>query len=373
MKKQSLLLLLAVLAFGFTRVYGQTTCTTDAFHPAPGVEYDYSVVIPAPYVQDAGHYTWYITQNVNLLDNGSIIPESNSMFTLTPTGSYNIPYNPSGTNLVRPEIQVVWTSAAVASDDPFYLVIKFWGENPTAGCTAMNMKVWQINPVNSFLIEIESILADGTTFTNANSCPNPVVAANVDVTDPANPTVTYDYGLDTIYYKITAQGILGEWLSRLYLTAPFNATYLQAYTSVAWAYDIPNVATSGSWNEYNGDLAAGGEFVSVTHPAVSLNSSDEPITPIYIRIIIDNKHAEHLTAQTIECSINGSYGGTGLDEMPSIWGEGHDPNIPCDPYAWNTTSNTPDDPDTWLKKATWTINARPTVNPGTGTFVVQTP
>jgi len=152
MKKQHLLLLF-VLAFFAGISSGYAQCTPGPLTPASGVEYTYSVTIGVPPAYDGTHvplYDWYVTKNVNILDVPSIIANG-TMFNANPPASYH--NTAAGTN----QILLTWTAAAIADGGPFYLVLRYRENNNTAvpTCSAENIKVWEIKPVNSFLLALE--------------------------------------------------------------------------------------------------------------------------------------------------------------------------------------------------------------------------
>ena len=85
------------------------------------------------------------------------------------------------------------------------------------GCTAENIRVWQINPINTFLLAISGATAAGIMFDPANQCAAPVTGAVV--TPAATPTVEYTYGTNTLYYLVTASGTTGTWTPSVMIPA----------------------------------------------------------------------------------------------------------------------------------------------------------
>jgi hypothetical protein len=345
MKKQHFLLVLLLAIFaGFSSANAQ--CVANGFTPAAGVPYTYDVTIAGSGYTGVGAYDWYVTQNVNILDVPSIIPESNVFFTVDEaTAGYSDYHDAAGSTSNR--INLTWTPAAVSSLTPFYLVLRYSetnsGANPT--CAAENIRVWQIDPINTFLLAIEGAESNGTPFANAEQCPAPVTGALITPNaDPSLASVEITYGQNTLYYRVTGSGILGEW--RPSIRIPALAGLGQNYVSVEWNQDITG---AGAWNSFNVPAAntAGGDFIST----VNANITDAVAgTPILIRIVIDNVNFETLADQPILVGIDGHLP-TGYTES-DIWGPGFDPNDPCDQA------------DEFAKQATYTILARPTINPG---------
>jgi hypothetical protein len=352
MKKQHFLLVLLLAFFaGITNVNAQ--CVANGFTPAAGVPYTYDVTIGTnPAYTGAGTYTWYVTQNVDILLAGGIIGETNTFFTVNETAPYST-YN-DVTNTTN-QINLTWTPAAVSSINPFYLVLRYSENNTTSTptCAAENIRVWQIDPINTFLLAIEGATNAGAAFANAEQCAAPLVSALV--TPNANPllaSVEYTYGVNTIYYRVTASGILGQWRPSIQIPNLANtpAAGLQTYTSVQWTQDLTG---AGTWYDFVGAAGAntGGNFASADANLATVTDAVAG-TPILIRISIDNANYETLADQLILVGIDG-YLPTGFTES-DIWGPGTWPGNP-DPCA---------QADPFAKQATYTILARPTINPG---------
>lgn len=343
MKKQ-ILAFFFLLAIFANLSEANAQCVANGFTPAAGVPYTYVVEIEGTGYSGAGTYTWYVTQNVNLLDAASIITETNAFFTVDETVPFST-YNDvtSTTN----QINLTWTPAAVSSVTPFYLVLRYSESNSTSNpsCSAENIRVWQIDPINTFMLAIEGAESNGTAFANAEQCAAPLLGATITPNpDPTLASVEYTYGENTLYYRVTGSGILGEW--RPSIRIPALAGLGQNYVSVEWNQNIDG---SGTWHTFNvpAGNTAGGDFVSTE----LANITDAVAgTPILIRIVIDNENFETLADQPILVGIDG-YLPTGFTES-DIWGPGFDPNDPCV------------EADAFAKEATYTILARPTITPG---------
>ena len=111
MKKQLLILLMAMFAVGISSSYGQdcpiprpvdpTCLTSDALHPVAGTPYDYTITVPTP--PGTKEYTWFVTQDQNFIASGiltanrEMVPAS---LLIAATGvGYNDPL--TGTNNVN--------------------------------------------------------------------------------------------------------------------------------------------------------------------------------------------------------------------------------------------------------------------------------
>ncbi len=320
MKKQ-LFLLVILLAFfaGITKVNAQ--CIPDELHPAAGIEYTYSVGIGGPgYDGTGGAYDWYITKDVNLLTAGSFLTPG-TMFTVDPATPYH-----DATNGVN-NIKITWTAAAIADGGPFYLVIRYKEANSTANpsCEAENIKAWQIDPINTFLLAL-----DGST----DVCAADVTGALVNAGTPG--TVTLTYGENEIYYTATASGIVGDWRPSIRIPALQTS---QTYVTVEWTEDMTGAA---GWVDMGAaTTAAAQDLVSPSDATVT----DVAGTPILIRVTILNNQWQTLADQPITLAIDG-YLPTAYTVSDIIGGTGTDA---CDPLV------------EFGRTAITTIKARPTI------------
>ena len=345
MKKQHffLVLLLALFA-GISTVNAQ--CVGSGFTPAAGVPYTYDVTITGPGYTGGGDYDWYVTQNVNILDVPSIIPETNVYFTVDEaTAGYSDYHDAAGST--SNQINLIWTPAAVSSATPFYLVLRYSEDNSTSvpTCAAENIRVWQIDPINTFLLAIVGAETNGTPFAAAEQCAAPVTGATITPNaDPTLARVAYTYGENTLFYRVTASGILGDW--RPSIQIPALAGLGQTYIAVEWNQDITG---AGAWHPFVG---AAGTSVAGTYASADTDLAEvlDAVagTPILIRVRIDNANFETLADQPILVGIDGHLP-TAFTESDIIGGTGTNA---CDPEV------------AFGKQATYTILGRPTINPG---------
>lgn len=339
MKKQILFIVVFVLA-AFANVnksYGQ--CVSDPLHPAAGVPYDYEVTISGTTGTSASSYIFYVTKDKDII--GGTKETAGADFAATGTGFAT--YNTAGS---IGKIQLTWTSSALASTTPYYLVVRY-SETSATECTVQNIRVWMINPVNSFLLA--TVGSDlGGDDTKASACPADLLSANVS-TD--NTKVTYVYGSNTLYYKVTASGVTGSWTPSVRLPALTGSAIGQNYVSADWA-----VKGSTTWNTFNltaGDLD-GGDFTSTATNAPSTVAGSD----IIIRIVIANVNYEILTAQAIKIGVDGTMPGN-VNDIKSV----------------TDCANA----DVFAKEGTFTVTARPEVidattnTPNTTDFITKNP
>ncbi len=340
MKKQLLILIVAFVAISFSTAYGQNafdppTCTATALTPAAGATYNYAATISGPGYDGTGDFTWYVTQNTNLLNAGAIIANNAGEIIASGGGSYNTAIaGPAGNN-----IDIIWTSAALANGNPYYLVVKYSQANstttPPGSCTAENLKVYRIIPINTFWLRIESVADAAGAAGGVEQCAAPVIGANI--TEPAG-TVEYTYGQNVLYVKVTASGYTGDWDASLQLT---NIVPDQAIGAITWTVGALNGAFAG------------------TGPYTATLPSTVAGTEIIITIPIDNNHHEARVDQTVAVAIDGSYT-SGTVTFNDRWNASTAPADQCV------------DQPAYLDTVDKIIKARPTIAPvAPNTFVPE--
>jgi len=342
MKKQLFLLVLLLAFFaGTTNVNAQ--CVPDALHPAVGIEYDYVAIIGGPGYDGTGGsaYDWYITQSLNVIDAAAI---------LTPGLYFTVggatPYHNGATGVNH--ILLTWTADALASPNAFYLVLRYREDNATgiSTCSAENIRVWQIDPINTFLLALEGGTLNAGTYqplAGSMTCAADVTAAVVTAGTPG--TVTLTYGENSIYYVATASGIQGNWRPAIRL--PILAA-TQTYVAAEWTSDLTGAA---GWVAFTG-APVPGDFTSPSDATVTNVNG----TSILIRVRLLNNQWQTLADQPITLALDGFLPPTYLDPAGDIIGTGA---TPCDLAA------------PFLRTADYTIKARPTIT-GTPQFLLNT-
>lgn len=301
MKKQILILVLFVLATfaNVSKSYGQTELT-----PIPGTDYDYIVSgTPA-----GGTYAWTV------YDDGTNL--------LTGTQTVAATYYVAVSGVATADFKVNWKPAAVGKT--FYLVVQY--STPAAvpaACTVMNMKVFEVKPVNTFLLTMTLAKSDGSPNAISDVCPPAIVSAAVSGTD-----VKMDYGTTTLYYNVKAEGLVGVWKPTVRIPA-LGAT--QTYQSVKWGATDMGAATTGAQQ----DLTLASDV------AVTIGGSN-----YLVEVVIKNNAYETTTAQIISPEVDGLLGAD--HTVSDILAAGS--ATLADPLGGLT-----------VKKATYSITARPAI------------
>ena len=279
MKKQILILVFLVLATfaSITKSYGQNELT-----PSPGTDYTYGVTLSGGLTGPT--YLWYVTQNVDV-KNGFKEPAGGTYFSMI------------SADMTSTSVKLNWKPAAATKT--FYLVIYVTGVNTASGttCSAQNMKVYEIKPVNRFVLTPTLANADGSVNTKNQICAPDISSALVTA---ATSKVAILYGTTTLYYKIHAEGMDGNWKPSIQLSALGGS--LQEYTSVKWA-DFTGT-TVNALAPFSGTALS-----TVTSGTGMIHSGNVPVTvggkDYLVEITIDNQGFENLLGQTITLGIDG--------------------------------------------------------------------
>ncbi len=316
MKKQILILFMALFALSATQVYAQgpylppTPIHEDCVEldnpltPVAGRPYTYEVNVPYP--EGTKTYHWYVTQDPNFifegaLNDGTAVDEGGPILA---SGSdwYNDPDDAGSTN----EITLTWQSFTLDPDDYVFVVI--WVENLAPdGCVTDNLKVYRIQPLHAFTLTVASIdgeLIHDETDGLLEICVDEVQSAIFDPNHGDHGGVVYDYGQNEFYYAVAAANFSGDFQ----LAASFEG--LQAATPEG---DQGQVATL----YYGTSLAAvqaateGGELITdspividmVTVPDGSYGEGadegdDDAAFMFYIKVVVEHNQFEAFAGVT---------------------------------------------------------------------------
>jgi hypothetical protein len=320
-----------ILAFFAGISSGYAQCTPGPLNPAAGIEYTYSATISGPGYNgnNTSMWDWYITKDVNLITGLVLVPPT--MFTVNAATPYHNPA--TGVS----QLKLTWTPAAVSDGGPFYLVLRYRENNSLSNptCSAENMKVWQIIPVNTFLLAMEGGMLNAGSFVatpGSNTCAANVVGATVN---PAVPNVTLVYGQNTLNYVATASGILGGWRPWIQIPALQSS---QLYVSAQWTADMTG---AGGWVAF--PIVANGSAQTLQSPS-DATVTNVAGTPILIRIVLDNQNWQTLAAQAVTVGLDGFL--ATAYTVSDIQGSGATPCAPEPAFG---------------RTGTFTINARPTI------------
>ena len=340
MKKQILVLIVALFAISFSSSFGQAVhdpaissnpvvCANGPLNPIAGRQYDYQAVINPV----AGMAYWYATKSTQFTTGGvrvaTEIPADGVAIANTATNYRTLAAAPNSPT----QSQVTWTTAGLAGvgypASPLFMVVEYAG--PTC---ANNMKVMKIQPVNAFTLDITNIEdATGATLgygVTENQCVDKVRASSYDA---AADNITIDYGADTLFYEVIAANFTGTY------TTTFQVSGVQGTQTfdLDWGY------VKGTYNQPVVAAQASGTYTSPVQSVSTTETNTEFGVSIYVRVIVQNHGFETLADTPISLAVEGFDANNNPDVLYTtcVAGAGYE------------------------DLALQTINARPTVTPGT--------
>ncbi len=323
MKKQILILIVALFAITFSTAYGQAvhntpatalSCSSGPLNPIAGVPYDYS----ATFNPTGGTSYWYATTATTFIAGSARTANQEAAGGTFVTSGTNyrtdaaVAANPSTTN-------ITWNAAGlstVTAAAPLFVVVDY-----TGSACANNMKVYKIEPLNGFTVDVFNSDATLSTpvLTPTSTCVSNIAGASYDGTK-----IVTDYGKNVLYFEVVAANFTGSWTPSMVVTglqtgqtSTIEYSYLKDFSTLI----VGDVSTSAT------------------------NTSDG--VSIYVRVTVNNGTYEGLTNTPISLTVNGI--SNGLADVT---------NSNC------ATNSLTDD------VAVQTLNARPGVTGTTGTGFV---
>lgn len=307
MKKQLLIMVIALFAIGISSAYGQTlapraiTClSADALHPIAGTPYTYTITVPTP-PTGVKNVLWFATQDKNFITNKVLT--SNRI----PTGSIMLATAGAGYNVSTAgqlTMTLTWNSFIYDALNPVFVVVNV--VNVDGSCSPNNMKVYKIIPINAFTLDIANldktkVLQTGYG-TNIDRCISDIISATY--LDAAPNDVTYDFGADTLYYEVSAANWSVSWLPSATVTLPVGSentvTLVQWSTAKTFLPAISHVMTLAATIYTSTDVvvpSGTGTFVG------ALGES------IFIRVVIDHSNGtlnnEGLVLEQVAVAVDG--------------------------------------------------------------------
>lgn len=323
MKKQIFILILALIAISFSTAYGQAvhntaptplSCTSGPLNPIAGVPYDYS----ATFNPTGGTSYWYATTATTFITpsgrtttqeavGGSFVTaatnyHADAIVPVAGSSTTNITWNAAGLSTVTPTA-------------PLFVVVDY-----TGSACANNMKVYKIEPLNGFTVDVFNSDATLSTpvLTTTSTCVSNIAGASYDGTK-----IVTDYGKNILYFEVVAANFSGSWTPNLVV----DGLQGDQSATIEYAYD------KGFTNMVTGDVTT-----SETNTSNGVS--------IYVKVTVKNNTYEGLSDTPISLIVNGL--SNGLADVT---------NTDC---AKNSLTD---------DVAVQTLNARPKVTAATGAFV----
>lgn len=310
MKKQIVILIVAFFAISFTAAYGQVVApaprvvdvvclSADALHPMAGTPYNYTVNVPTP----AGtmEYTWFVTQDKNFINAGVLNNATAQLAGGTFLASTGTGYNNPATGAAN--LTLTWKSFNYDPANPVFVVIQV--KSTVAGqCNPNNLKVYKIQPVNAFTLDIANVGANKTTVspysTTIDRCLSDMVSSFYDVADDQVKT---DYGVDYLYFVVTAANFSTSWKPSVQLS---GIAVGETVTAVEWFRPTDAAFASPEAMPLVGAEYVATNPVTVIDPSGTVGPAGEGIV---IRVTIDHTNGtniyEGLTDEAITMAVDG--------------------------------------------------------------------
>lgn len=202
---------------------------------------------------EATYYTWWIsTTPSDLLQRTALTSD----FSVTDGATYD---TPTKGDAEGNGIELQWTADADAAQ-VYYLVVQ---ETDQDGTSCSNLKAIAIQPANNFAVQFVAVNETDTDINDPSRCA-PDIAISASGT-----TISYNYGVDTAYYKVYATGAYTSWsFANIWVNDEDDA-------SVKYEYQIG----SGSWTEIT---------TPATSSTISVPANTAGSEVVTVRVAIDN-------------------------------------------------------------------------------------
>ncbi len=305
MKKQISIftfMIMALLAISIGTAFGQkavhdsdpetNVLTSDALHPVAGKTYNYSISIPAGV---AGNYTWWSTKDPNFISSQGNNNLS-SKFAVAPGVLNAATPTVYGVASTRNNVDIAWSSTLLLNTGyqgvapaktPTFVVVQF---DATSGSCANNLKVYELNPKNGFMVDIRNL--NNTTFAKAAYDDNTSITQCIDKVskaayDPATHKMVYEYGTNIFYYEVVAANFSESYKPYLTFT---GLDPVQSY-KIEWTY--------------NKDFTGLQSYTSGTTTVLTDAPDNSTGVSIYVKVTVVNHNYEGIADKKVTLSLDG--------------------------------------------------------------------
>lgn len=288
MKKQILILVLAIFAIGFSSTaFGQLAprvpnCIdlTDPLNVVPGQPYTYEVNVPTPPGDKTYH--WFVTQDVSFITGAALNPAMTIQAVggpiLAAGTNYNAPANTINT------VTLTFQSFVLNPGEYVFLGILVTNTSADPACPTNNFKVYRIMPQHAFTLDIANVNATGGIQPNygtdgLTTCMADILTASYNAGATA---ITYDFNENALYFAVAAANFSDRYQLTMRILA---ANGLQSSQTVTidtvhfWGNPWVNVVPAGAGN---GDYPL---IVLAKNATGSVGTAGETV---YIRVLIDH-------------------------------------------------------------------------------------
>ncbi len=291
MKKQFLILMLALFALSVSNSYGQavpgssprplpTDCATGPLSPIAGVPYTYGADVTPP----GGTAVWYATTSTTFMEDGNRVATPLTVGSGNPIAAA-ANYLVNDSPVINPtETSITWTSSALAAVDNInnflFVVVEY---TAAAADCSNNMKVYRINPVNAFTVNVKNL---NTVYgVDDPQCYAPVKGA---VFNPGTLDMTMDYGSNTLLFEIVAANFTESWTPTFALNGLSGAQRADVFWSYTSDFAIEN---SLGTNLGNGTINGQEVTTSITDTSNGVS--------IFVKVVVHNNTYEGISNDPI--------------------------------------------------------------------------
>jgi hypothetical protein len=266
-------------------------------NPIAGVPYDYSAtVVPAN-----GNFTWWATKDVDFIKTTAGVATNNLSTKLSvgtdltaASANYGIPGGPTNANTVS----ITWASTTLAGTTPASPTFVVMQNDATGTNCANNLKVYQINPVNGFTVDIKNM--DQTKTPLAYAAPYSFCVSSIASAKFNGSAIVTDYGTNVMYFEVVAANFAGGYTPSFQvsgLQTGQTITSLELYTDAAFA-TVPIATIPSALPVIYSPAAPVAAAPSVTNTSTGVS--------LYVKLTIANGTYETLTDEPITLAVNGT-------------------------------------------------------------------
>ena len=307
MKKQISIftfMIMALFAISMGNAFGQhaihdsdpetNVLTSDALHPVAGKKYNYSISIPSGVT---GNYTWWSTKDPNFISSQGANNMSTKKLTVGASNDIVAASAAYGASTATSNVDITWSSNVLLNTGyqgvspakiPTFVVVQF---DATSGSCANNLKVYELNPKNGFMVDIRN-LNNVSPFAKAAYDDNTSITQCIDKVSKAsyNPithNMEYEYGTNIFYYEVIA------------------ANFSESYKPLLTFTGLDPVQTKTIEWTYNKDFTGLQSYISGTTTVLTDAADNSTGVSIYVKVTVLNHNYEGIADKKVTLWLDG--------------------------------------------------------------------
>lgn len=297
MKKQIFIILLLVMTSS-TYVIGQavhksfplplTGCSNGPLSPIAGNSYNYSATADP----SGGLFHWWATTDQNFITSGANNIDDSLTIADGELLAYSSNYG-SVPGTTQNNVDITWSSTTLAAAETTPTFVVFQYDAPAGGC-ANNLKVYIIDPINGFTVDIKNMYNDYDTAAygvTIDTCVSPISSA---VYVPVDTTVAYDFGDNQLLFEV----VLANFSDAATVSFNIDDLVLSQTADLAWGYTPATAGTNSLGTDLgNGDVLATASIIT-SEPNTGVGVS------IFVLATVNNNSYEGLTDTPFTLAVN---------------------------------------------------------------------